>query len=44
LGGLYERQGKRDEARKTYDELVASFPQSAFGADAKKQSTALAAR
>jgi tetratricopeptide (TPR) repeat protein len=41
LGGLRERQGKKDEAKRVYDDLLAKFPQSAFASDAKQRSTAL---
>ena len=44
LGGVRERQGKKDEARKAYDDLLAKFPQSAFASDAKQRSTALTSR
>jgi len=44
LGGLRERQGKKDEAKKAYDDLLAKFPQSAFATDAKQRSTALTGR
>jgi hypothetical protein len=41
LGGLRERQGKKDEAKRVYDDLVARFPQSQFAADARQRATAL---
>jgi tetratricopeptide (TPR) repeat protein len=44
LGGLRERQGKKDEAKKAYDDLLAKFPQSSFASDAKQRSAALTAR
>lgn len=44
LGGVRERQGKKDEAKQAYDDLQAKFPQSAFASDAKERSTALTAR
>ena len=37
LGGLRERQGKSDEAKRTYTDLIARFPQSPFAADAKQK-------
>jgi TolA-binding protein len=40
LGGLYERQGKKDEAKRTYDDLLARFPQSPFASDARQRSGA----
>ena len=44
LGGLRERQGKKDEAKRVYDELLARFPQSPFAADARERATALTAK
>ncbi len=41
LGRLHERQGKKDEAKQDYDDLLARFPQSAFAADARQRSGAL---
>ena len=41
LGGLRERQGKTDEAKRVYDELLARFPQSPFAADARERTAAL---
>jgi hypothetical protein len=41
LGGLRERQGKKDEAKRVYDDLVARFPKSQFAADARQRATAL---
>jgi hypothetical protein len=41
LGGLRERQGKKDEAKRVYDDLLARFPQSQFAADARQRATAL---
>ncbi len=37
LGGLRERQGKSDEAKRAYTDLIARFPQSPFAADAKQK-------
>ena len=44
LGGVRERQGKKDEAKKVYEDLLAKFPQSSFSSDAKQRSAALTAR
>lgn len=41
LGGLRERQGKKDEAKRVYDDLLARFPQSSFAADARQRTDAL---
>ena len=41
LGGLRERQGKKDEAKRVYDDLIARFPQGQFAADARQRSSAL---
>jgi tetratricopeptide (TPR) repeat protein len=41
LGGLRERQGKKDDAKRVYDDLLVRFPQSPFAADARQRSTAL---
>ena len=35
LGGVRERQGKKDEAKRVYDDLIARFPQSPFATDLK---------
>lgn len=42
LAGVREQQGKRGEAKKVYDDLVARFPQSAFAGEARQRSTDLA--
>jgi tetratricopeptide (TPR) repeat protein len=42
LAGVREQQGKRGEAKKTYDDIVARFPQSAFAGEARQRSTDLA--
>jgi len=44
LGGLRERQGKKDEAKRVYDELLTRFPQSPFAADARERTSALTAK
>jgi len=36
LGNLRERQGKKDEAKRTYEDLLARFPQSPFAAEARE--------
>ena len=41
LGGLRERQGKTDDAKRVYDDLLVRFPQSPFAADARQRSAAL---
>lgn len=41
LGGLRERQGKKDDAKRVYDDLLARFPQSPFAADARQRTAAL---
>jgi TolA-binding protein len=41
LGGLRERQGKKEDAKRVYDDLLARFPQSPFAADARQRSAAL---
>jgi len=41
LAGLRERQGKKDEAKRVYDDLLARFPQGAFAADARQRVTEL---
>jgi tetratricopeptide (TPR) repeat protein len=41
LGGVRERQGKADDAKKVYAELLARYPQSPFAASAKERTTAL---
>jgi tetratricopeptide (TPR) repeat protein len=43
LGGLRERQGKKDDAKRIYDDLLVRFPQSPFAADARQRSAALTA-
>jgi tetratricopeptide (TPR) repeat protein len=43
LGGLRERQGKNDDAKRTYADLLARYPQSAFAADARQRTTELTA-
>ena len=37
LGGVRERQGKKDEAKKVYDDLIARFPQSPLAAGARQR-------
>jgi len=37
LGGVRDRQGKKDEAKRVYDDLLARFPQSPFAADARQR-------
>ncbi len=37
LGGIRERQGKADDAKRAYAELIARYPQSPFAADAKQR-------
>jgi predicted negative regulator of RcsB-dependent stress response len=44
LGGVRERQGKKDEAKKVYDDLLARFPQSPFANDARQRNTELTAK
>ena len=41
LGGLRERQGKKDDAKRVYDDLLVRFPQSPFAVDARQRSAAL---
>jgi tetratricopeptide (TPR) repeat protein len=41
LGGLRERQGKPDDAKKVYADLLARYPQSPFAGDARQRTTAL---
>ena len=41
LGNLRERQGKKDDAKKAYDDLIAKFPGSPFATDAKDRSAAM---
>jgi tetratricopeptide (TPR) repeat protein len=41
LAGLRERQGKKDDAKRIYDDLLARFPQSPFAADARLRTAAL---
>jgi tetratricopeptide (TPR) repeat protein len=43
LGNLRERQGKKDEAKRAYDDLLAKFPQSPFAAEARQRAGAQAA-
>ncbi len=40
LGGVRERQGKPEDAKRIYEDLVARFPQSAFAADARQRTGA----
>jgi hypothetical protein len=40
LGELRERQGRKDEAKKVYDDLIAKYPQSAFANEAKQHTGA----
>jgi len=44
LGGLRERQGKKDEAKKIYDDLLSRFPQSPFAADVRQRTGDQAAK
>ena len=37
LGGLRDRQGKTEDAKRVYADLLARYPQSPFAADAKKR-------
>jgi TolA-binding protein len=37
LGHLFERQGKKEDAKRVYADLIARFPQSPFAADAKQR-------
>jgi tetratricopeptide (TPR) repeat protein len=41
LGGVRERQGKKDDARRVYEDLLARFPQSPFAADARQRTADL---
>jgi TolA-binding protein len=41
LGGLRERQGKVDDAKRVYADLIARYPQSPFAGDARQRTTAL---
>ena len=41
LGGLRERQGKADDARRVYADLISRYPQSPFAADAKQRTAGL---
>ena len=41
LGGVRERQGRRDDAKRIYEDLLARYPQSPFAADARQRSTDL---
>jgi tetratricopeptide (TPR) repeat protein len=43
LARVREQQGKNGEAKKTYDELLARFPQSSFAGNARQRSGDLAA-
>ena len=43
LGGVRERQGKVDDAKRVYSDLVAQYPQSPFAADARQRTTDLTA-
>jgi len=38
LGHLRERQGKKDDAKRAYDDLVAKYPQSPFATEARTRS------
>jgi len=44
LAGLRERQGKPDDAKRVYDDLIARYPQSPFATDARQRTTELAAQ
>jgi len=37
LGNLRDRQGKKDDAKRAYDDLIAKFPQSPFAAEAREK-------
>jgi TolA-binding protein len=37
LGGLRERQGKTEDAKRVYADLLARYPQSPFATDAKQR-------
>jgi len=37
LAGIREQQGKKDEARRAYQDLLSRFPESPFAADAKQK-------
>jgi TolA-binding protein len=37
LAGVRERQGKSDDAKRVYADLIARYPQSPFAADAKQR-------
>ena len=41
LGGVRERQGKKDDAKRVYEDLLARFPQSPFAADARQRTADL---
>lgn len=43
LGGLRERQGKKDDAKRVYADLLARYPQSPFAPDARQRTTELTA-
>jgi hypothetical protein len=40
LAGVRERQGKKDEAKRAYDDLLTRFPQSPFAADVRQKTAA----
>jgi tetratricopeptide (TPR) repeat protein len=44
IGGVRERQGKKEEAKRVYDDLLARFPQSPFAADARQRTAELTAQ
>ena len=41
LGGVRERQGKKQDAKSVYADLIARYPQSPFAADAKQRMAGL---
>lgn len=43
LGGLRERQGKTDEAKRVHEDLLARFPQSPFAAEVRQKTTGVTA-
>jgi tetratricopeptide (TPR) repeat protein len=43
LGGVRERQGKAEDAKRAYADLLARYPQSPFAADARQRTSAMTA-